>query len=327
MTKRSAIFFTILIAALSANARATGFRAINFNYNIAVKNIPLGISSLEVWVPAPREADHQRVEDISKESSWPYSVTFDKKHRNKIVYYDIKNPKKSEIRITRRYRLELSEYSNQPTGALRKKESSYKSEIEKYLQPNRLVTISPRIKALAREVTEGYHTDSEKARAIYDYVFTNLIYDKETPGWGRGDTERACDVKRGNCTDFHSLYISLSRASGIPARFKIGVNLPEGKNKLFRSYHCWAEFYALGYGWVPVDISEAWKDRSKYEYHFGTLDQNRIEFSQGRDIILAPSQAGEPLNYFIFPYVEANDKSAADYGIDVEVSFEVEDII
>jgi hypothetical protein len=56
---------------------------------------------------------------------------------------------------------------------------------------------------------------------------------------------------------------------------------------------------------VPVDASEAAKDPSRREYFFGAHDENRVEFSRGRDLVLNPPQAGEPLNYFVYPYAEA----------------------
>jgi len=31
-------------------------------------------------------------------------------------------------------------------------------------------------------------------------------------------------------------------------------------------YHCWAEFYLRGYGWVPVDTSEGWKQPEKRDF-------------------------------------------------------------
>lgn len=62
--------------------------------------------------------------------------------------------------------------------------------------------------------------------------------------------------------------------------------------------------FAAGIGWIPVDASEAAKDPSRREYFFGALDENRVEFSRGRDLVLNPPQQGEPLNYFIFPYAE-----------------------
>jgi hypothetical protein len=38
------------------------------------------------------------------------------------------------------------------------------------------------------------------------------------------------------------------------------------------------------------------------------LDANRVKFSTGRDITLAPKQDGPPLNYFVYPYVEIDGK-------------------
>ena len=40
------------------------------------------------------------------------------------------------------------------------------------------------------------------------------------------------------------------------------------------------------------------------EYFFGAHDENRVELSKGRDVILVPQQQGAPLNYFVYPYVE-----------------------
>ena len=73
-------------------------------------------------------------------------------------------------------------------------------------------------------------------------------------------------------------------------------------------YHCWADFFEPEHGWVPVDISEAWKDQVKRHYFFGAHDDNRIEFSMGRDLKLNPAQDGEALNYFVYPYVEVDGK-------------------
>ncbi len=57
-----------------------------------------------------------------------------------------------------------------------------------------------------------------------------------------------------------------------------------------------------------MDISEAWLDPSKYGILFGSVDSNRVRFSMGRDINLAPKQSGPPVNYFVYPYVESNGK-------------------
>lgn len=71
---------------------------------------------------------------------------------------------------------------------------------------------------------------------------------------------------------------------------------------------------------MPVDISEADKHPELKEYYFGNLTENRIALSKGRDIVLVPKQAGAPLNYFIYPYVEVDgsawptDKMEFEFG-------------
>jgi transglutaminase-like putative cysteine protease len=101
----------------------------------------------------------------------------------------------------------------------------------------------------------------------------------------------------------------MMRSSNIPARFEIGFPLPESKTEAeIPGYHCWAEFYLQGTGWVPVDASEASKNPAKREYFFGAHDDNRVLFTYGRDIRLSPFQQGDPLNYFIYPYAELDGK-------------------
>jgi len=137
-----------------------------------------------------------------------------------------------------------------------------------------------------------------------------MSYDKQTPGWGHGDSEQACDVRRGNCTDFHSLFLSLSRAEGVPARFEMGFPMSlAGESNHAGGYHCWAWFYDDGAQvWVPVDISEAKLEPKRSDYLFGHLDAERVSFSRGRDVQL-PGMKGRPLNYLpSSAYVEVDGK-------------------
>jgi transglutaminase-like putative cysteine protease len=189
-------------------------------------------------------------------------------------------------------------------------------ERQEELQPDALVPITGLPADIAVKVTEGKTQPLDKARAIYDYVFTTMKYDKTGTGWGHGDVLYACDAKKGNCTDFHSLFIAMARSQGIPARFEIGFPLPPDKHSAeIAGYHCWSDFYIEGKGWIPVDISEAWKHPEKRDYFFGSHDVNRVQFSMGRDLRLNPSQAGKPLNYFVYPYVEVDGQEYSNVSL------------
>jgi transglutaminase-like putative cysteine protease len=185
----------------------------------------------------------------------------------------------------------------------------------RWLHDDALVKVDDRVRTIAADVTRDAHTPEQKARAIYAYVLGTMKYEKTGDGWGKGSLIWACDMKYGNCTDFHALLIGLLRASGIPARFQIGYSvppgLPPGSKGELAGYHCWADFYLDGVGWVPVDASEAWKHPEQREYFFGHHDANRFALSTGRDISF-PGMHGPALNYFVYPYAEAGGAPAAD---------------
>ena len=177
------------------------------------------------------------------------------------------------------------------------------------MAPEPLVPLDGPIRELAVGATKGLTTAEERARAIYEKVTGMMKYDKSGTGWGRGDAVYACDAKRGNCTDFHALLIGMARSAGIPARFAIGLPIPESRRSgEIPGYHCWAELYVERRGWVPVDSSEASKNPAKRNYFFGHHDENRLEFSRGRHLTLAPAQQGPPLNFFVYPYAEVDGR-------------------
>ena len=59
---------------------------------------------------------------------------------------------------------------------------------------------------------------------------------------------------------------------------------------------------------LPVDASEAAKDPNKRGYFFGHHDEDRLEFSRGRNLNLNPAQKWPPLNFFVYPYAELDGR-------------------
>jgi transglutaminase-like putative cysteine protease len=157
---------------------------------------------------------------------------------------------------------------------------------------------------------------------LYELVDEHVAYKKEGTGWGRGDTNWVCDSRYGNCTDFHSLFLSLARSQGLPARFEIGFSIPNGKQEgPIAGYHCWAWFYLDDRGWIPVDISEADKHPELKDYYFGNLTADRVTFSTGRDLELVPKAQHAPLNYFIFPHVEVEGEVWPIENVELQFEF------
>jgi len=314
--------------AAQATSNAQNFspptRTFRFTYNFTVKDIPSGAKRVRVWIPVPQTDQHQTVRLLSVKAPVKTRMTQEPRYGNRMMYAEIQNSAADKAEFILAYKITRREYSRGDYTQLRKtdqKPSIVSASMSRLIAPDSLIPTDGRIKELAVEVTGAQSGSVAKAKAAYDYLFTNMRYDKTGSGWGRGDAVWACDAKRGNCTDFHSPFIGMLRADGIPARFDIGFPLPENSNKGdIAGYHCWAEFYAPKTGWIPVDISEAWKAKEKEDYFFGSVDVNRVQFSTGRDIDLSPKQDGPALNYFVYPYVEVDGKPYD--KLDKQFSFE-----
>jgi len=311
----------LLFCSLALSSGPAREREFTFEYKATLKDLPSGAQKVELWIPVPHGDSYQSIANLHVDTPYPYKIAAGDQG-NTILHLQVAHPDHTSIPVTvtfqaiRRERIQpLAEVAS--TADVRPP-----PDLARWLKPDRLVPIDGQIRAWAREVVDTAHarTDLEMARAIYNHIVATVKYDKTGKGWGRGDIYYACDARRGNCTDFHAIFIGYARAMGIPARFAIGFPLPGDRGAgQIAGYHCWAEFYAQGIGWVPVDASEAAKNPGKREYFFGAHDENRVELSKGRDVVLTPRQQGEPLNYFVYPYAEVDGKEYT--AIDTRYSY------
>ena len=293
-------------------------RHFTFHYSFTVKNVTPG-QPLHVWIPLAHSDASQDVRVLSRTGDLPLKKTEEKEYGNWMLHAETAKATKSEYQFAVDYDVVRREHvvliDGKPVREARAGKAP-KLELARFLEADKLVPITGLPAQLAVEQTKGASTQLEKAHDIYEYVFHTMKYDKTGTGWGHGDTLWACDSKRGNCTDFHSLFISMARSQQIPARFEIGFPLPADKHASeIAGYHCWTEFWIDSIGWIPIDISEAWKHQENEKYFFGANDVNRVQFTIGRDLKLNPPQAGAPLNYFVYPYVEVDGKEYPNVSI------------
>ncbi|HKS96519.1 MAG TPA: transglutaminase domain-containing protein [Terriglobia bacterium] len=304
--------FPVLHLTAEPPEKASGqSRTFEFTYSFTLKSLPATARRVRVWIPLASSDRNQKV--VVKKILSPVATHATRTALgDRILYAEIHQPKQPTATFSVVYKVTRHEYSKGDFAELMRYNNDPNRPpvaLARFLRPDRLIPVDGKLKTLSDENTKGKQGTVEKARALYDYVFKTMRYDKSGTGWGRGDAVWACDARHGNCTDFHSVFIAMARAAGIPAKFEIGFPLPENAREgPIPGYHCWAEFYVDGPGWVPVDISEAWKNPAKHDYFFGTLDANRVQFSVGRDLILSPKQDGPPVNYFVYPYVEVDGK-------------------
>ena len=270
--------------------------------------LPQMNDSARMWIPMPTNDSFQTAKVKSIKAPGKREILQERENANNVLFLML-GPEDSGKIIEIRFliqRLEKGVYVSQTPSP------------EQYLTPERLVPANEEFRGIAEKVVQGKKGDLERARALYDHVIDRMRYMKFGSGWGKGDAVYACNVRTGNCTDFHSYFIALCRAVGIPARFAIGAAIPSERNEGgIDGYHCWAEFYTEG-KWWPVDISEGDKCSSLSTYYFGHHPANRIELSRGRDLMLEPGPASGPINFLAYPVLEVNGNPTK---LKVEFSF------
>jgi len=304
-------------------------RSFRFVYDAAVPDVPAGAKQVRLWIPVPLDTPDQTITNLvmsfksgassaSTTAAMLSAKTPDELTKDftqggmTLSRRDIQGGtgrsmcietagQSVEVELT----FDVTRYETKGGG------TASAAELARLTQADAMIPLDGKVAAVAASLQTSKDPKAV-ARALYDHTLERMKYDKPDgdKGWGRGDAEWACDSHYGNCTDFHSYFMGLARAKGLPARFEMGFPIPGGTDKEAKvgGYHCWAYVWIAGQGWLPVDISEADKNPQKAEYFFGTLDADRVTMTGGRDLTLTPTPAAGKLNFFVYPYAEVDGK-------------------
>jgi transglutaminase-like putative cysteine protease len=307
--------------------------------------VPKGAKSVRIWFAVPQEDAVSAVRDFNVYADFPVQYYRDD-WGNRVGYAELGEPSEGAVTVREEFGLTRTEIRNTidpaKTRALTDQE---RAALFAFLQPSSHVVINDQIKSLSASIAAGETNPILAARKIYNWTLENVDYWVKDPDHLKaspvGSTEYCLTTKTGNCTDFHSLFASLAMAAGIPTRIIYGSLLKPTLNgmQMDGSYHCWIQFYAPNYGWLPLDVSLAniygkqfpvtdknqklvelttatgYKgfDPAKVDYYFGNLDERRVTWSTGRDLILQPPQDDGPVNALVKIYVEVDGKQFTDW--------------
>jgi transglutaminase-like putative cysteine protease len=307
--------------------------------------VPKGAKSVRMWFAVPQEDAVSAVRDFNVHADFPVHYYRDD-WGNRVGYAELSAPSEGVVTMHEEFGLTRTEIRNTidpaKTRALTDQE---RAALFAFLQPSSHVVINDQIKTLSASIAAGETNPILAARKIYNWTLENVDYWVKDPDHLKaspvGSTEYCLTTKTGNCTDFHSLFASLAMAAGIPTRMIYGSLLKPTLNgmQIDGSYHCWIQFYAPNYGWLPLDVSLAniygkqfpvtdknqklvelttatgYKgfDPAKVDYYFGNLDERRVTWSTGRDLILQPPQDDGPVNALVKIYVEVDGKQFTDW--------------
>ncbi|HYC55077.1 MAG TPA: transglutaminase domain-containing protein [Candidatus Binatia bacterium] len=277
----------------------------------------------------------------SKEAGGPALTVGRDSHGNEIGYVEVARPRAGEIVIQQSFTLTRSEMRGDLDAArTRPLTAEEKKEHRQALEASTYIPLSPDIRKLAGEIVGDEKNPLRIARKIYDWELANVDYwakdpDRYEPS-PMGSAVYCLSTRSGNCADFHSLYIALARAAGVPARMVYGSLLKKQMqgSRDDAGTHCWVEVFFPELGWQSVDVSLAdlyhgnvektpknekllaaatptgvfGENAEMTDYYFGNLDERRVVWSRGRDIMLDPPQAGIALNSLPKAYVEIDGK-------------------
>jgi transglutaminase-like putative cysteine protease len=307
--------------------------------------VPKGAKSVRMWFAVPQEDAVSAVRDFNVHADFPVHYFHDD-WGNRVGYAELIAPAEGPINFWEEFGLTRTEIRNTIDPAkTRPLTDQERAALFAFLQPSTHVVINDKIKTLSASITAGEINPILAARKIYNWTLENVDYWVKDPDHLKaspvGSTEYCLTNKTGNCTDFHSLFASLAMSAGIPTRMVYGSLLKPTLNgmQIDGSYHCWIYFYAPNYGWLPLDVSLAniygkqfpitdknqklvelttatgYKgfDASKVDYYFGNLDERRVTWSTGRDLIMQPPQYDGPVNALVKIYVEVDGKQSTDW--------------
>ena len=334
----------LCVATSCGTARKTEAREASFSARQEFTfTVPDGAKRLRAWLTMPQNDPNQTVTDFQVDSPVATRIETDSEG-NRLVYLELASPPR-DLKVTETFHLRRREArSGVDASKTRPITDEERTKYARYLAPNTNVVINDEIRKLSAEITGGEQNPVLAARKLYDWTLQNVDYWVKYPdklkASGIGSTEYCLRTRTGNCTDFHSLWASLARAGGIPTQIVYGSFLKkelDGKDA-DQSYHCWPEFYVPSFGWVPHDVAVAdiymgdfpttkdndekvrlttgdgyrGADMARVNYYFGNLDERRVTWSRGRDLILSPRQDGGPVNAIAKAYVEVDGQSVPD---------------
>ena len=206
------------------------------------------------------------------------------------------------------------------------------SALRPFLQATSLAPLNGIVKETADKIQAdaGHPQDAiGKARAIYEWIVANASRNPAVAGCGTGDVSYTLTSGNlsGKCADLNGLFTALARATRIPARDVYGVRVEDsargfksmGKSgDISKAQHCRAEFYADGYGWIPVDPADvakvmleeqpgglpkdAPKVRAARALLFGAWEGNWMAYNTGADVHLPGSNRTE--GFLMYPQGE-----------------------
>lgn len=121
-------------------------------------------------------------------------------------------------------------------------------EFAPFIRPNQYVDYADATETIqiAARLTAGKEEELDKVKAVYEYVITNIAYDKELAESVQSgylpDLDKVLEKKKGICFDYAALMTGMLRSQSVPCKLVVGY--------AGEAYHAWISVYTEKDGWL-----------------------------------------------------------------------------
>ena len=317
--------FSLLLPLVGSEAKATDevplgeTRTYRITQTAKLSDVPEGAKKVRWWISIPDNERHQDVLDFSVVNApGAWRVERDADRGNRFLYVEVDAPKAPALEAVVEFtvRREPVLFAIDPAKAGKITDLHRKLYAEEVRTDAPHMESSAKVAKMADEVCgkdDNPATQAQKLLAHVAAVADHYSKDPSKPNCGIGDAAVCLEKGGGCCTDLHSLFISLARARGIPARLQMGYRVnPKKEGEVYDpGYRCWVEYFVPSYGWIPADVVEAdAADGLGPARWFAGLTERRVWLNEGREFQLRPAQSGARVNTMIIGHAEIDGKPA-----------------
>ena len=217
--------------------------------------------TIRVHLPLPVE--YAQVKDFTLLSTGPAPKHIGAPdYPQRTIYFEEKYERDMEFFVEYEYVNHMRYVDPKPEEALSAQPTFYTEELEPH------IVFSPYMMDLTAEVIGDEENPLLRARKIYDFVTSKVMYSFVRPYFAITDIPGYCVTGfKGDCGIQALTFITMCRCAGIPARWQSGLYA----NPLSIGNHDWAQYYIAPYGWLFADCSfggAAWRAGATERWNF-----------------------------------------------------------
>lgn len=247
--KNLIVAFAILLVLLSASVFCQAPDAYNQKYRYTEKTkfqkVKSGPALQFIYLSVPPSDDYQDISNIDTHGGQIFDNPQSPEKYIRYAVSDYLRPDSNdwgEVVLEFDYVPKDTEFTKQVVKEIFPYDTStdlYKRYTSKYYQY--IDTDNPALKKAADKLWSQSKNAYDYAQKCFNYVVDTFRFSQFGPGAGWHTISELIETNGGDCGNLSSLFITLLRCKGIPAR-----------HVLVRG-HVWAEFYLEKYGWIPAD--------------------------------------------------------------------------